>query len=221
MSNGKQFTLYSILGGSNGAKVAYLLEELGLTYDTIFLDYRKDEQKSSEHIKLNPNGRIPTIIDHKNSDFSLWESNAILQYLVDQYDKEGKFSVTTPEDKYKQSQWLYFQASGQGPYFGQLGWFKLYHPEKFTSAIDRYEKEVKRVFGVLESVLSKQDWLVGGKYTIADLSFLAWHNMAVNSLLDNFDCGKEYPSLDKWAKTMDERSAIKKVNSHLEALKKA
>lgn len=100
------------------------------------------------------------------------ESNAILQYIVDKYDKQHKLSVADGDEKYAQLQWLYFQASGQGPYFGQVGWFAFYHPEKVSSAIERYRNEIKRVLSVLESVLSKQEWLVGGKATIADISFV-------------------------------------------------
>lgn len=99
------------------------------------------------------------------------ESDAILLYLVDTYDREHKISVSDVNEKYTQLQWLFFQASGQGPYFGQLGWFAFFHQEKIPSAIERYKNEVKRVLSVLDGVLSKQSWLVGGKPTIADLSF--------------------------------------------------
>ncbi|KAH9810468.1 glutathione S-transferase [Melampsora americana] len=217
MSHGKQFTLYSHKGGPNGWKVAFLLEELGLSYETVYFDFKKGEQKSDEHTKLNPNGRIPTIVDHKNSDFTLWESNAILEYLAYTYDKEGKFTVSKPEDKYKQLQWLFFQSSGQGPYFSQAIWFKSFHPEKFPSAIERYQNEVKRVSGVLDSVLSKQEWLIGEKFTIADLSFIPWHFAAIK-ILDGTDFSKEYPALDKWFKKMTERPAIKKVWNERNAL---
>ena len=166
-----------------------MFHELGLTYESVYLDFQKGEHKAPEFTKYNPNGRIPAIIDHGNNDFVLWyvqsacnvkdgrsqsfirESNAILQYLVDKYDKDHKISATGDE-RYHELQWLYFQASGQGPYFGQAGWFLIYHPEKIPSAVERYRNETKRVFGVLESVLSKQEWLVGGKATIADLSFI-------------------------------------------------
>lgn len=94
------------------AEVAYLLEALGLTYESKFLEFDKEEQKGDEHTSLNPNGRIPTIIDHTNNDYSLWESDAILLYLVDRFDKDGKFM---PQDRYKALNLLFFQASGQGP----------------------------------------------------------------------------------------------------------
>ena len=81
------------------------------------------------------------------------------------------------EEKYDQLKWLFFQASGQGPYFGQVAWFLFYHPEKVPSALERYRNEIKRVFGVLEAVLSKQEWLVGGKATVADISFISYVNL--------------------------------------------
>ena len=151
-----------------------MLEELGLTYESIYLDFAKLEQKSPEHTKLNPNGRIPTLIDHHNGDFAIWESNAIILYLVDKYDTEKRFTVTDENEKHLINQWLFFQASGQGPYYGQAAWFSFFHSEKIPSAVDRYKKEIVRVLSVLESVLSKQEWLVGGKCTIADLSFITY-----------------------------------------------
>ncbi|KAI0768692.1 glutathione S-transferase C-terminal-like protein [Trametes elegans] len=216
MSHGKQFTLYTHLGGPNGWKVAFVLEELGLTYESIYLDFAKGEQKAAPHITLNPNGRIPTIIDHQNGDFVLWESDAILLYLVDKYDKEHKLSVPEGNDKYTLIQWLFFQSSGQGPYFGQAFWFSKFHPEKLPSAIERYQKETQRVLGVLESVLSKQEWLVGGKPTIADISFVTWNRGAINYILKeinslNLDVAKEYPAVFKWHKKLEERPAIAKV----------
>ena len=102
------------------------------------------------------------------------ESDAILLYLADKYDTERKLSVGDGEEKFQQLQWLFFQASGQGPYYGQAAWFSFFHSEKIPSAVDRYKKEIVRVLSVLESVLSKQEWLVGGKFTIADLSFITY-----------------------------------------------
>ena len=101
------------------------------------------------------------------------ESDAILIYLAEKYDPEHKISASTETDKFKQLQWLFFQASGQGPYYGQAAWFSWYHPEKVPSAVDRYKNEIKRVLGVLDSVLSQQEWLVGNKPTIADFSFIS------------------------------------------------
>ncbi|KAI0644616.1 glutathione S-transferase C-terminal-like protein [Trametes meyenii] len=211
MSHGKQFTLYTHIGGPNGWKVAFVLEELGLTYESIYLDFNKNEQKGPEHTKFNPNGRIPTIVDHKNGDFALWESDAILLYLVDKYDKDNTLNATNDADKYKLLQWLFFQASGQGPYFGQAFWFLKYHQEKVPSAIERYRKETRRVYGVLEGVLSKQEWLVGGKPTIADISFVSWNNAAFNVILKDYEdvnVEKEFPSVYKWHQKLVARPGV-------------
>ncbi|KDQ64090.1 hypothetical protein JAAARDRAFT_118470 [Jaapia argillacea MUCL 33604] len=218
MSHGKPFTLYNSQLGPNGWKVVFLLQELGLEYENVFLDLAKKEQKSPEHLKYNPNGRIPTLIDHKNGDFAIWESNAIITYIADTYDKEGKFHFLTGPEKYEQTQWLYFQASGQGPYYGQLvGSFRV------PAAAERYRNEAKRVISVLDSVLSKSgsDWLVGNKYSIADMSFIIWNVLATTLLLENYDMAKEAPYADAWMKRMMARPAIKRAFSEKEAVTKA
>ncbi|KAI0633643.1 glutathione S-transferase C-terminal-like protein [Trametes polyzona] len=213
MSHGKQFTLYTHNGGPNGWKVAFVLEELGLTYESKYLDFAKAEQKSPEHTALNPNGRIPTLVDHQNNDFAIWESNAILLYLVDKYDKEKRLTVTGDNEKYTLLQWLFFQASGQGPYFGQAFWFLKYHQEKVPSAIERYQKEAQRVYTVLEGVLSKQEWLVGGKPTIADFSFISWNRAAFNVIFQDTAVNpeKDFPAVWKWHKALESRPAVAKV----------
>ncbi|TFK47695.1 glutathione S-transferase [Heliocybe sulcata] len=221
MSHGKQFTLFTHKGGPNGWKVAFFLSELGLTYESIYLDFNTLEQKSPPHTNYNPNGRIPTIIDHKNNDFVLWESNAILTYLADKYDTERKFSTDAEDDKYKQLQWLMFQASGQGPYFGQAAWFSWYHSEKIPSAVERYQNEIKRVFKVLDGELAQREWLVGGKYSIADLSFISWTTFGTGALAPpGYNPAEEVPHFWAWFQKMLARPAIKKVNADKEAVNK-
>ncbi|OSD00751.1 glutathione transferase Ure2p class [Trametes coccinea BRFM310] len=211
------FTLYSHKFGPNGWKVAIVLEELGLEYESLYLDFQKQEQKSPEHLKHNPNGRIPTLIDHKNNDFAIWESDAILLYLVEKYDPEGKISVTDFQEKMQLLQWLFFQASGQGPYFGQVGYFKFLHHEPLPGAIERYQKEMMRVFGVLESVLSEREWLVGNKFTIADLSFIPWNIVAVDKpgLLKDYEgfhgLEQDFPAVSRWHNAILVRPTVKKV----------
>ncbi|CCL99910.1 uncharacterized protein FIBRA_01935 [Fibroporia radiculosa] len=220
MSHGKQFTLYSHTGGPNGWKVVFVLKELGLEYETIYLDLVKGEQKAPGFTKYNPNGRIPALIDHGNNDFVVWESCAILVYLVEKYDPTHKISPVDAGEKITQLQWLFFQASGQGPYFGQVVTFQLFHSEKIPSAIERYQKEVIRVLGVLESVLSKQEWLVGGKYTIADLSFIPW-NTRVESLVESyegFNFEKDFPAVYKWHNAILSRKAVSDALAEKEAL---
>jgi len=211
MSHGKHFTLYNHTIGPNGWKVAVVLQELGLTYESIYLV--DGQQKAPEFTKYNPNGRIPAIIDHQNNDFVLWESCAILIYLIDKYDTEKKFAVSDEADKYQVLQWLFFQASGQGPYFGQMAWFKFYHHEKIPSAIQRYKAEVLRVFGVLESVLSTREWLVAGKLTVADMSFVTWTNFALEMVMqgEDWDFSKQFPNTSAWHNKMVNRPAIAEV----------
>jgi len=214
MSHGKQFTLYTHKGGPNGWKVAFVLTELGLTYESIYLDFNKNEHKAPEFTKYNPNGRIPAVIDHKNNDFTIWESNAIITYLVEKYDTAHKISAATPEDKIHQLQWLFFQASGQGPYFGQAIWFKVYHEEKIPSAIERYQKETVRVWSVLESILSKQEWLVGGKCSVADIAFITWNLAALGMILTDYtvvDVEKDFPAFYAWHQKLLARPAISSV----------
>lgn len=100
--------------GPNGWRVVYVLKALSLTYRTIYLDFTKGEHKSSSYLALNPNGRIPTLIDHSNGDFTVFESNAILTYLVEKYDVGHAISAESPEGKIQQLQWLFFQGTGQG-----------------------------------------------------------------------------------------------------------
>ncbi|GAA5929638.1 hypothetical protein JCM3775_006505 [Rhodotorula graminis] len=195
-----QFTLYSHVGGPNGHTVAFVLKALGLSYETKWLDFSKGEQKSAEFLALCENGRIPLLVDHENKDFKVWESKACMLYLVAKYDKDNTLGVgSSPEEQALLSQWLFFQASGQGPYFGQAAHFKMFAPEKIPYGIERYSKEVERVFGVLESVLSKQEYLCPNKLTIADLSFVTWTNFGLHALLPEGVNGPEkFPAVNAW-----------------------
>ncbi|KAI5474391.1 glycosylphosphatidylinositol transamidase [Pseudohyphozyma bogoriensis] len=213
------FTLYSHAGGPNGWKVAFVLRALGLTYETKFLDFAGGENKGEAYTKINPNGRIPALIDHENDDFTVWESGACLLYLVDHYDKEKKFTVTDPKEKAILDQWLFFQASGQGPYFGQAYHFSKSAPEKIPYAITRYENEVDRVLKVLDSVLSKTEWLVGGKVTIADISFVQWNIYAFAILLPEGKVPeKDYPHAWAWHQKLVDLPFIKEVSAEKAAV---
>ena len=165
---------------------------------------------------MNPNGRVPAIHD-SNTDLTLWESGAIVSYLIDQYDKDNKLSYPQSDiaNYHKANQWLHFQASGQGPYFGQAAWFRNFHGEKIPSAIERYEKEVKRVTTVLDQHLAKtgSSYLVGDKCTYADLSFLPWINL-LNMLLEKDEADKlsaELPHYTKWKEALFARPAVMKT----------
>ncbi|EJD54332.1 glutathione S-transferase, partial [Auricularia subglabra TFB-10046 SS5] len=203
-------------------KLCFAMEELGLTFNDVHMDFVNKEQKTAEYRKLNPNGKIPTLVDHQNNNFAIWESNAILQYLVGEYDKEHKISVAADdkEGKYRTEQWLFFQAAGQGPYFGQAQWFLYFHPEQLPSAVKRYQDEIRRVFGVLNDVLSERDWSVSHRCTIADLSFIKYTDYAVERLLGkDFDFEKEYPNVYHWHARMLARPAVQKVFAYKSARK--
>jgi glutathione S-transferase len=132
-----------------------------------------DLKKAPFETKINPNGRVPAITD-PNTDITLWESGAIIEYLVETYDKDSTLNYTTFPEKYLLKQWLHFQMSGQGPYFGQAAWFNVLIPEKIPYAMTRYKDHVIRVLDVLNRALEGKQYLVGDKCTYADLSFLTW-----------------------------------------------
>ncbi|KUJ06634.1 glutathione S-transferase Ure2-like protein [Mollisia scopiformis] len=204
-------------GGPNPPKVAILLGELGLPVEFIIVPLSK--VKEPEFLAINPNGRIPAIHD-PNTDLTLWESGAIIEYLIERYDTEHKFSFPagTPE-AYHAKQWLFFAASGQGPYYGQLGWFKLYHEEKIPSAIERYVKEVNRVTGVLDGHLAKQKvgpdsdgpWLVGDKYSFADMVFVSWQKIISLVTTKEEYSLDAYPHVKEWHGKMMERGPVKEA----------
>jgi glutathione S-transferase len=132
--------------------------------------------KQEPFISVNPNGRVPAIED-PNTGLTVWESGAIIEYLLDTYDPTHKLSYASGKEKYDGKCWLHFQTSGQGPYFGQRVWFSLYHSEKnLTSVLDRYGNEISRVIGVIDSHLKKtgKEYLVGDRVTYADLAFVPW-----------------------------------------------
>ncbi|KAI8631707.1 glutathione S-transferase [Xylariaceae sp. FL1651] len=162
--------------GPNPWKPIFILEELGLNYEIKCFAFEGVKRKP--FIDVNPNGRVPAIQD-PNTDLTLWESGAILTYLISQYDTQNKLSYATMKEKHLCDQYLHFQTSGQGPYFGQAGVFRFLHPEKLPSAITRFENEIQRVLGVLDGILAAKpadaQWLVGNKMTFADMAFVPWN----------------------------------------------
>lgn len=205
-------TLYGHGGTPNPVKVAIILEELGLPYKTVNLD--TPDLKKEPFTKINPNGRVPAIED-PNTGITLWESGAIIQYLIETYDKDGKLSYSSSPEKFQLIQWLMFQVSGQGPYFGQAAWFHFFHPEKLPSAQERYLKEIERVTGVLDGWLQSHEYLVGDKVTYADLSFVPYAGLVrKNNVLNQdgklFEGGK-YAAYNKWLDGLLARPAVAKV----------
>jgi glutathione S-transferase len=202
-------------GGPNPPKVAIVLEELGIPYEVEDLTF--EDIKKEYFLSINPNGRMPAIYD-PNTDLTLWESGAILEYLIEKYDTEHKISFVPGSAEYfLAKQWLFFQTSGQGPYYGQAIWFKRLHSEPLPSAVQRYIKEINRVTGVLDNHLAKQakgsegPWLVGGKLSYADIAFYNWQAATAKMLeKDEFNLD-DYPHVKKWLEKLEERDSIKKI----------
>ena len=154
----------------NGHKVSIVLEELGLPYNVHAIDLMQGQQKKPEYLKLNPNGRIPTIVDTDNGDFTVFESGAILIYLA---EKTGKLLPQDAKGRSRALQWLMFQMGGVGPMMGQANVFFRYFPEKIQPAIDRYQNECRRLFEVLDRHLGESEWLAD-EYSIADIATWPW-----------------------------------------------
>ena len=154
-SEKKMIDLYTA-STPNGWKVSITLEELNIPYNIIPIDLIKGEQKESSFLKINPNGRIPAIVDRNENDLAIFESGAIMIYLA---EKEGKLLPKDPTKKAKVLQWLMFQMGGIGPMMGQANVFYRYFPEKIQSVIDRYQNESKRLFTVINDHLADNEYL--------------------------------------------------------------
>ena len=156
-------------GAPNPTKVALFLEEAGIPYEGIPVDTRKGEQHKPEYLAINPNAKVPAIVD---GDVTVFDSNAILLYLG---EKTGKF-MPPAGDKMRAEllSWLMFVASGVGPYSGQSVHFRMYAPEKNEYAINRYAFEAQRHFGILDARLAKQKYMLGDTYTIVDMAVWGW-----------------------------------------------
>lgn len=154
----------------NGWKASVCLEELGLAYEVHPVDLLKGEQKAEPYLRLNPNGRIPTIVDRENDDFAVFESGAILIYLA---EKTGRLLPADAKGRSLAMQWLMFQMGGVGPMMGQANVFFRYMPEKIQVAIDRYQNESRRLFEVLDRRLGESEWLAG-EFSIADIANWCW-----------------------------------------------
>ena len=154
----------------NGWKASVTLEEMGLPYNVIALDLMKGEQKKPGFLKINPNGRIPAIVDHDNGDFPVFESGAIMIYLA---EKTGMLMPADARGRSQVIQWLMFQMGGLGPMMGQANVFFRYMPEKIEVAIDRYQNESRRLLTVLDTRLADNEFLAGD-YSIADIANWCW-----------------------------------------------
>ena len=186
----------------NGHKVSIALEELGLPYSLRVLDLSANEQKEPWFLAINPNGRIPAIVDHDEGDFAVFESGAILIYLA---EKTGRLMPQDARGRSRVLQWLMFQMGGIGPMMGQANVFFRYFPEKIQPAIDRYQGEVKRLFRVLDGHLAKNEYLAGD-YSIADIANWAWvrtHSWSGVAIDD-------MPDLARWRDQIRARPAVQR-----------
>jgi GST-like protein len=179
--------LYS-LPTPNGVKVSIMLEETGLPYEVHRVSFDTQDQMTPEFLSLNPNNKIPAILDPDGPDgkpMTLFESGAILIYLA---DKTGRLMPKDPAGRYQTIQWLMFQMGGIGPMFGQVGFFNKFAGKEFADKRprDRYVAESKRLLGVLNRQLEHRPWIVGDEYTIADVATFPW----ISNLLGFYEAGE-------------------------------
>ncbi|MCO5146401.1 MAG: glutathione S-transferase N-terminal domain-containing protein [Aquamicrobium sp.] len=196
----EKLQLYSF-ATPNGVKVAIALEELGLPYEAHLVDITKNETWTEPFLSLNPNGKIPAILDPDGpggKPLALFESGAILVYLA---EKTGKLMPADPARRYETIQWVFFQMAAIGPMFGQLGFFHKFAGREIEDKrpLERYAGESKRLLGVLEGRLSGGKWMMGEDYTIADIAIFPW----VRTLRDFYEAGDlvgfgGFPAVAAW-----------------------
>lgn len=191
----------------NGWKPVIFLEEAGIEYDLTFVDFSKNEQKAPDYVKLNPNGKIPTIVDRSNDNFVVFESGAILWYLAEKYDV---FLSKDPDLRSETLQWLMFQMAGIGPMMGQAMYFQRIaakNGEHNQFSIDRYVNETRRLFEVLDKRLEDRDYIVSNDFSIADMATYPWARAYywANVPVDNL------PNLQKWFERIDQREATQRA----------
>ena len=227
MQSIKPLNIYNAMPGTgpNPWKVILILAELEVPYEIKWI--RFGDLKSEPYTLVNPNGRVPAMED-PNTGLTLWESGAIIEYLLATYDKKLRLDYGDDQfhNKWLLRSWLMFQLTGQGPMFGQKTWFTMFHEERpIESVIRRYDNETRRIFGVIETRLSKQRallhgaddadadaevWLVGDKCTYADLSFVTWDILLASRVFPDggFNLEKEFPEVWKWHCNALKRPAV-------------
>ena len=190
----------------NGRKVSIMLEELSLPYNVHPIDIGKGDQFTAEFVAVSPNSKIPAIVDSEGPDgkpFSLFESGAILLYLA---DKTGRFLPQKKAGRFESIQWLMFQMGGVGPMFGQVHHFLRAAPEPVPYAIERYGKETRRLYGVMDRHLANNEWLAAGEYSVADIATYPWvarHEWHKVELAD-------FPNVKRWFDAIGTRPAVQR-----------
>ncbi|KAL8713000.1 MAG: hypothetical protein Q9220_002860 [cf. Caloplaca sp. 1 TL-2023] len=208
-------------GTPNGQKASITLEELGIPYEVKSISISKNEQKEDSFLKINPNGRIPAIVDQtpaqdgKPRNKRVFEGGAILLYLCQKYDPDNNLNYAYDSEEYWEVvEWLVWMQSGLGPMQGQANHFYRYAPEKIEYGIKRYQTETKRLYQVLEDRLAEQSktsgssgpWIVGDRMTIADIASFSWINWAVWAGVDV----KPFKRISEWVDRINDRPAVKR-----------
>jgi GST-like protein len=190
----------------NGRKVSIMLEELSLPYNVHPIDIGKGDQFGAEFVAIDPNSKIPAIVDSEGPDgkpYALFESGAILLYLA---DKTGRFLPQKKAGRFESIQWLMFQMGGVGPMFGQVHHFLRAAPEPVPYAIERYSKETRRLYGVMDKHLANKEWLAAGEYSVADMATYPWvarHEWHKVELAD-------FPNVKRWFDAIGSRPAVQR-----------
>ncbi|MBR0566460.1 glutathione S-transferase N-terminal domain-containing protein [Azoarcus sp. L1K30] len=198
-------TLYT-WGTPNGRKISIALEELNLTYEVRPIDITRQAQFDPAFLALNPNNKIPVLVDDDGPDgapITLIESGAILLYLA---EKHGALIPADPRERYDMQQWLMFQMGSVGPMLGQAHHFLRFAPERIHYAIDRYTGETARIYGVLNTRLDGRNWLAGGTYSIADIATYPW---IARHDWQGIDLAR-YPKVQRWFMAMADRPAVRR-----------
>ena len=188
-------------GTPNGHKASIMLEEVNLAYTVHKIDITQGDQFSPEYVAINPNSKIPAIVDQDTS-LTVFESGAILIYLA---EKTGKLLPTTQKERFQVLEWLMLQMGSVGPMFGQLNHFKKFAAQEIPYAIERYEKETLRLYGVLDKQLAQQEFICG-EYSIADIATFPW--VAIYKFQGLTLDG--HPNLKRWVEQLQERPAVKR-----------
>jgi GSH-dependent disulfide-bond oxidoreductase len=192
----------------NGHKASIMLEEIGLPYAVKPVNILRSEQFAPEFLALNPNHKIPTIVDQDGPEggpYAVFESGAILMYLA---EKAGQFWPADRAERYRVLQWLTFQVASLGPMFGQCGHFLGYAPEKVPYAMERYHKETKRLYAVIDGVLSRHAYLAGAAYSLADIATYPWCAPKIRDL-HHIDIDA-YPHVKAWCARVEARPAVQR-----------
>jgi glutathione S-transferase len=190
----------------NGVKVPIALEELGVAYRLVRIDLGAQEQKQPAFLKINPNGRIPAIVDPDGSGgapLSVFESGAILWYLAEKF---GGLIPADPVERVRALEYTFFQVGGIGPMFGQAGWFTRSAPQKVEFAIERYHQESNRLTAVLEARLQQALWLAGNEFSVADIMNFGWLDRPDYAGLSLAD----YPAVREWVGRMRLRPGVQR-----------